>query len=296
MKQLFKRVILYARQYRANRGVEETFDAVIHFLNKAGLEVVLEEESAQVFEQPKIPVVAPPELGKQQDLMIVIGGDGSLLSAARLAIKVDVPVVGINRGRLGFLTDIAPQDVETKLSEVLAGKYSEERRFLLSASIVEAGNIVFQSDALNDVVLMPGDEPHMIEFDVHINQQFMSRYWADGLIVTTPTGSTAYSLSSGGPILHPGLDALALVPVFSHTLSSRPIVLDANQEINIKLGEHNTSAPRLSCDGHQRHIVTPGQSIRVVKKSQQLRLLHPLEYNYYETLRKKLGWESKHRG
>ncbi|KTC76930.1 NAD(+) kinase [Legionella brunensis] len=295
MKQKFKRVILYARQHRANQGVNESLHRLVKFLQREQVDAYLDIDTATHFDVD-LPTLDRTLMGKKQDLIVVVGGDGSLLSAARMAIKVNVPVIGINRGRLGFLTDISPQNIEHHLGAVLSGKYEEEPRFLLHTSIHDGETIYFQGDALNDVVLGRGNETHLIEFDVFINQRFVSRYRSDGMILSTPTGSTAYALSAGGPIMHPQLNAIVLVPMFSHSLSSRPIVVDGEVKIDLKISECNESDLRISCDGHESRLVKPGQLVSIEKNTQQLRLLHPLDYHYYDTLRIKLGWESKHQG
>ncbi|CEK12046.1 NAD(+) kinase [Legionella hackeliae] len=295
MKQKFKRVILYVRQHRANQGVNESLHRLVEFLHHEKVDTYLDIDTATHFDVD-LPTLDRNLMGKKQDLIVVVGGDGSLLSAARMAIKVNVPVIGINRGRLGFLTDISPQNIENQLSAVLNGKYEEELRFLLHTCIHDGETIYFQGDALNDVVLGRGNETHLIEFDVIINQRFVSRYRSDGMILSTPTGSTAYALSAGGPIMHPQLNAIVLVPMFSHSLSSRPIVVDGEVKIELKISERNESDLRISCDGHESRLVKPGQLVSIEKNAQQLRLLHPLDYHYYDTLRVKLGWESKHQG
>ncbi|KTD31570.1 NAD(+) kinase [Legionella maceachernii] len=295
MKQKFKRVILYARQYRANGGVTESMHRLVDFLRDQKIAAFLDVDTASSFDID-LPVLEREAMGEKQDVIVVVGGDGSLLSAARMAIKINVPVIGINRGRLGFLTDISPNNIETHLAPVLAGKYEEEQRFLLYTRIHDGETTYFQGDALNDVVLGRGTETHLIEFDVIINQQFVCHYRSDGLILSTPTGSTAYALSAGGPIMHPQLNAIVLVPMFSHSLSSRPLVVDGQVKIDLKISTRNESDLRVSCDGHESRMVKPGQLVSIEKNAQQLRLLHPCDYHYYDTLRIKLGWESKHQG
>ncbi|KTD19754.1 NAD(+) kinase [Legionella londiniensis] len=288
-KQKFKRAVLYARQYRANQGVNETLERVKDFLESQQIDAYQDSDTASSFTL-KLPVLEREHMGQNQDLIIVVGGDGSLLSAARMAIKVNVPVIGINRGRLGFLTDISPKDIETQLGAILKGEYTEERRFLLQTQIYDEETTYFQGDALNDVVLSRGTGTHLIEFEVHINRQFVGHYRADGLIVATPTGSTAYALSAGGPIMHPQLNAMVMVPMFSHSLSSRPLVIDGRDVIDISISEKNECNLQISCDGHESRLVKPGQQVSIEKNAQQLRLLHPLDYHYYDTLRIKLGW------
>ncbi len=291
-KQKFNRVILYARLHRANEGVSETLTKLVKFLKKKKIDAFVDIDTKESFKL-NLPLLERAKMGKNQDLIIVVGGDGSLLSAARMAIKVNVSVIGINRGRLGFLTDISPLDLEKQLSDILDGLYQEERRFLLQTRIYDEDQTYFQGDALNDVVLSRGRVTHLIDYDVCINQQFVSHYRADGLIVSTPTGSTAYALSAGGPIMHPQLNAMVIVPMFSHSLTTRPLVVDSQAGIEVKISRTNESELQISCDGHESHRVKPGQRVSIEKNAQQLRLLHPTNYNYYDTLRIKLGWGSQ---
>ena len=295
MNQSFKRVILYARQHRANQGVSESLHRLVEFLQSRKIEIVQDIDTSSSFSLD-IPVLERNKVGKNKDLIVVVGGDGSLLSAARMAIQVNAPVIGVNRGRLGFLTDILPHDLETQLSAVLDGHYEEEQRFLLKTSIYDQENTYFEGNALNDVVLSRGSETHLIEFDVYVNQQFVSHFRSDGMILATPTGSTAYALSAGGPIMHPQLNAVVLVPLFSHSLSSRPLVISGEAQIELHISDSNENDLRISCDGHESRMVKPGQKVAIEKNNNQLRLLHPPGYHYYDTLRSKLGWESKHQG
>jgi NAD+ kinase len=203
------------------------------------------------------------------------------------------PVLGINRGSLGFLTDIRPDELEVKVSEVLAGRYLLESRFLLEAHVRRGLESIGQSDALNDVVLHPGKSTRMIEFEMFIDGQFVCSQKADGLIVSTPTGSTAYALSAGGPIMHPKLDAIVIVPMYPHTLSSRPIVVDGNSELKVVVASDMQIYPLVSCDGQNHFTCAPGDTLTIRKKAQKLQLIHPLEHNYYEVCRTKLGWGSR---
>lgn len=294
-KSQFKRIILYARQHRANPGVSESLHRLVDFLEKQNVTIYQDVDTLLGFDL-QLPVLTKNEMGGKNDLIIVIGGDGSLLSGARMATKVNTPVIGINRGSLGFLTDILPNDIETQISAVLAGQYKEEKRFLLNARIFDENTTYFEGDALNDVVLSRGNETHLIEFSVYVNEQLMSHYRSDGMILSTPTGSTAYALSAGGPIMHPQLNAIVLVPMFSHSLSSRPLVIDGESKIELHISHCNEADLRISCDGHESRMVKGGQKVAVQKNDHLLRLLHPLDYHYYDTLRSKLGWESKHQG
>lgn len=294
-KQKFQRVILYARHHRANQGVNESLHRLVDFLQAHQVEAWVDKDTATHF-ATELPLMPREQMGQQQDLIVVVGGDGSMLSAARMAISVNVPVIGINRGRLGFLTDISPIDIDQQLGAVLGGHYREEKRFLLTTRIYDEEQTYYQGNALNDVVLGRGSETHLIEFDVYIDNQFVSHYRSDGMILATPTGSTAYALSAGGPIMHPKLNAIVLVPMFSHSLSSRPLVIDAESHIDLVIAKTNESDLRISCDGHESRMVKPGQHVLIQKTAERLCLLHPCDYHYYDTLRIKLGWESKNQG
>lgn len=286
--QAFKRVALLGRQN--DEGIEKTLRTLKDYLTSLNVEVVLEPNTAKLIPEADLPIFPQELLCKNCDLIVVVGGDGSMLSAAHIAAQFEIPVLGINRGRLGFLTDIRPDELY-KISEVLSGKYIKEERFLLTAKILHDDKITKESHALNDVVLLPGNVAHMIEFEIYIDQQIICTQRADGIIIATPTGSTAYALSGGGPILHPGLNAIVLVPMFPHTLSSRPIVVKGDCTITLVLVKDHGIAPRVSCDGQQRIPLAPGDKIQIQKKLEKLILIHPKDYNYFETLRQKLGWE-----
>src|SRR3990167_2411064 len=265
-KQGFNRIALIGREGTA--GVPETLTALIDYLHTKKKQVVLEDSTAQMTQDGRrLPLVAAKDIKKYADLLIVVGGDGSMLNAAHIAVAQELPVLGINRGRLGFLTDIHPDHLD-KIDAILNGQYQEEKRFLLDASIQCDAQLVAQEAALNDVVLLPGDVAQMIEYDVYINNEFVCSQRADGLIVATPTGSTAYALSGGGPILHPHLDAIVLVPMFPHTLSSRPIVIKNNSHIKILICKENETSPYISCDGQNRVAIKPGGSIKIKKNKQ----------------------------
>lgn len=286
----FKVIGIYGRV--KNHGVIEALKALIGYLRSLRQEIIMDTETAEALEDASIARISLNELSKHCDLLIVVGGDGSLLHAAHAIVNDEIPVLGINRGRLGFLTDILPTELK-KIKSILEGDYILEKRFLLSAIVDYQDQIIGQSDALNEVALIPDSVPHMNEFEIYIDEQFVCSQDSDGLIIATPTGSTAYALSGGGPILHPQLDAIVIVPMFPHTLSMRPIVIEGNRRINIAITPNNTTTPRLTCDS-QAFINTPrGSHIHIHKKPQQLHLIHPLDYNYYETLRSKLYWGRK---
>lgn len=268
---------------------------LIRFLQRRGKRFVLEAETAALIRDASMVKAAQrimdmDTLGQVCDLVIVVGGDGSLLRGARALAKYNVPLLGVNRGRLGFLTDIMPEDIESKVDEVLSGEYISEMRFLLDMEVVRQGEVIATADAFNDVVLHPGQFIHMLQFEISVDGVFVTSQRSDGIIVSTPTGSTAYSLSGGGPLLHPTLDAIVVVPMNPHTLSSRPIVVAGDSEIVVLVGEHNRAEPMVTCDGHSHVDVQTGDRIRIRKKPQLLQLLHPKDYNFYERCRSKLGW------
>ncbi len=257
------------------------------------VDISLDKHAANAIDNPALPVFDKQELGDRCDLVVVVGGDGSMLSAGRTLAHYDVQVVGINRGGLGFLTDIAPDELEQKMDQVFDGDYSTEDRFLLSTRICSEVGKSNCGPALNDVVLSSGSASRMIEFELYIEDQFVYSQRSNGLIVSTPTGSTAYALSGGGPIMHPALDAIVLVPMFPHTLTSRPIVIDGNKAIRIVVGSLHDINPLVSCDGHENFTVEPGDELHINKLDDVLTLIHPNPTNYYENCRRKLGWGSK---
>ena len=215
-----------------------------------------------------------------------------MLSAARTLAKFDTPVLGVNRGRLGFLTDITPDEIAVKIPAVLEGEFVSESRFLLGAEVWREGKPVGRGEALNDVVVNSGASAQMIEFELYINDCFVYRQRADGLIVSTPTGSTAYSLSGGGPIMHPTLDAIVLVPMFPHALSSRPIVVDGDSEIRLDILARNRIHPPVTCDGRPNMKARPGDAVHISKYPHQLTLLHPRGHSFYASCRDKLRWSN----
>lgn len=275
------------------QGVPEALQETYGFLKQHQYNVTVESTTASLMSSAKS--VAPTEaLPDDIDIILVVGGDGSLLNAARTASQYSLPVLGINRGRLGFLTDIAPSQIDT-LHNILQGQYQAEQRPFLEAQFTTQDQKQHQMLALNDVVLLPGDIAHMIEYDTYVDDLLVYNQRADGLIIATPTGSTAYCLSGGGPVLHPSLDAMVMVPMFPHTLSSRPIVLNGNSKIRIHINMTTETSPYISCDGHSKSALAINSDILVKKSSQSLRLIHPVDYNYYKILREKLGWEHRAR-
>jgi len=290
MRPAFKKVILFGKRHREKSTISTLLE-LSAYLQTIGIQVSIEQETAKMADINNLPTVTEDNL-HSDELIIVVGGDGSLLNAARIASEKNIPVLGINRGRLGFLTDIKP-DQFSDIEHILKGHYLEEKRFLLNADIIANTQIIHHQTALNDIVLLPGDVAHMIEFSIEIDGQLMCTQRADGLIVATPTGSTAYALSGGGPILHPQLDAVVLVPMFPHKLTSRPIVISGNSDIKISIDKNNDTAPRLSCDGEEYISLESDHTVHISKNKNPLTLIHPENYQYFSTLRTKLQWENK---
>ena len=231
------------------------------------------------------------QLVARSDLVISLGGDGTLLSAARALVDKDTPLLGINLGRLGFLADVSVADFEQHLIDVIAGKYTIENRFFIEGEIHKSSRAISSSIALNDIVLHSHESLSMIEYEVYSDGKLIHKQRADGVIVTTPTGSTAYALSGGGPIMHPSLETLAIVPICPHTLSNRPIVLPAEQEIEVRLGQAEAIA-RVNYDGQSTVIIDSDNRVCIKRYPKSIALLHPQDYDYFQILRAKLYWST----
>ncbi|WP_340621190.1 NAD(+) kinase [Xenorhabdus siamensis] len=269
-----------------------THEILYHWLVSKGYCVIVDRQVAKDINLQGAQTGGLTEIGKMADLVIVVGGDGNMLGAARVLARYDIKVIGINRGNLGFLTDLDPDNALQQLSEVLNGEYRDEKRFLLEAQVTKKGQKPRHSTALNEVVLHPGKVAHMIDFEVYIDERFAFSQRSDGLIIATPTGSTAYSLSAGGPILTPNLDAIVLVPMFPHTLSARPLVISSGSRIRLKFAQ-NSSGYEVSCDSQIVLPIQDGEEVIIKRSEYNLHLIHPKDYNYFNTLSTKLGWSKK---
>ena len=277
----------------AHEGANISLNAILLYLQERGCRVLVEERVADMMQSNGFETADLVTIGRDCDLAIVVGGDGNMLGAARVLARFDIAVVGVNRGNLGFLTDINPDNFNNQLDCIFSGDCQVEQRFLLEVEVYRHDELKSTNSAVNEVVLHHGKVAHMMEFEIYIDDNFVFSQRSDGLIVATPTGSTAYSLSGGGPILTPNLDALTLVPMFPHTLSSRPIVVDASSVVKMKVSPENTDNLQVSCDSHIVLTVLPGDEIRIRKNPNKLSLIHPKDYNYFNVLRTKLGWGSK---
>lgn len=285
----FPRIALVAKPGGSN--AVETLGAVADFLLARGHSVRLDTAAGSVLPRRDVEVGPLERLVRDADLVIVVGGDGTLLHAARTAADAGVPLLGINLGRLGFLTDISPDELTTALDPILAGEYVEDPRCIIRADVGAGGATRASQTAFNDVVVHKWNTARLIEFETYIDGRFVNIQRADGLIVSTPTGSTAYALSGGGPILHPALDALVLVPICPHTLSNRPLVVSGESCVEIVVNGHSDcDHVRITCDGQETIGLAASERIRVRKHACGVRLIHPRGHDHFELLRAKLGW------
>lgn len=285
MKPQFKKIGLVVKQH--DPGAQETLRTAVARLHAAGRTLVAAAATAGLLPEFNVMTGDPAAT----DLVIVVGGDGTLLHTARLLAPRGVPLVGINAGRLGFLADIRPEDIAGSLDAVLSGDFVEEPRALLHAGVP---NRDWAGTALNDVVIQKCDAGRMIEFETHVDGSYVCRHRADGIIISTPTGSTAYALSAGGPILHPRLAALAIVPICPHTLSDRPIVVNSDAAIEIRMRDIEKAEARVVLDGQQHANLDAGDRVLIKRQDPPARLLHPAGHDYYRLLRQKLHWGRDH--
>ena len=292
MKKEFNVVAIVAR--RLTDRILESITKIDSLLNEMGIQTLLEEKVLSALKLNRGDgVVTRAELGGVADLVIVVGGDGSILGVSRDLAGSGVPVVGVNRGSLGFLAAIAPGDIEEKFEQILSGDYSIEDHFLLEAQVFRDDVLVSSSTALNDVVVNPSSMSRMMEFDLLVNEEFVYNQRSDGIIVASPTGSTAYSLSAGGPIMHPRLDAVVVVPMFPHTLTSRPLVVSGDSRVMVRIIDAAEGAPQLSCDSQINLPLEVGDVVKVGKSAEPLNLLYPAGHSFYESCRSKLDWASR---
>jgi NAD+ kinase len=268
--------------------VAETAATLLPYLAGRGVQVLVSDEAAPT--AAAAARVPERQLGERADLMIAIGGDGTLLYAARLVARHGVPLLGVNRGRLGFLTDVMPQDLLPSVDAALAGKLEADERPMLAAQLRCADGRLAQSLALNDVVMQKHDTGRTLDFETRINGQFVNSHGGDGIIVATGTGSTAYALSCGGPILEPHLPALVIAPICPHTLSDRPIVVSSSSVIEVVLSERADTQAHVICDGAMLGDFAAQDRLEVRLAAERVRLLHPPGYDYYRLLRSKLHW------
>jgi len=286
MAQRFQHVAIVGKHQA--RGIRPVLEEIAEFVTAQGLDVSLERDTALNTGITDYEALSNEELGQRCDLAIVVGGDGTMLGFAREMARHGTPLVGINQGRLGFITDISVEKFREALAPILAGDYEKEQRAMLEGSVWRDGEVIFEGLALNDVVVSRGATASMVELKVDVGDEFVANMRADGVIVASPTGSTAYSLSSGGPIMHPSIAGWVLVPIASHTLSNRPIVLPDSGEVCMEIVAGRDAS--VNFDMQSLASLLHGDRIKVRRSAHKVCFLHPRGWSYYATLRRKLRW------
>jgi NAD+ kinase len=269
-------------------GIRPALEEIAHFLISCGLEVSFEHDTARNIGVTDFDALSTRQMGERCDIAVVVGGDGTMLGIARELARYDLPMVGINQGRLGFITDVTMGQYKEALAPMVAGDFEEESRAMLEGDVWRDGQRIFEGLSLNDVVVSRGASASMVELRVDVGDDFVANMRADGLIVATPTGSTAYALSAGGPILHPSIGGWVVLPIASHTLSNRPIVLPDTGEVRIGIVSGKDVSANF--DMHTLASLMPGDQVRVRRSAFKVRFLHPRGWSYYATLRRKLRW------
>jgi NAD+ kinase len=271
--------------------VARTLTNVCAYLREQNYHVFVEQGSAQfVYDSADVNIGSMTQLGEECDVVIVLGGDGTFLAAARDIVASNIPLIGVNLGRLGFLVDISPDRLTQTLTQILSGNYTQEQRYLLRAKILRNEHVIHEETAVNEVAIHRWMTPSMIEIVTKIDGVFLNSQRSDGLIIATPTGSTAYSLSAGGPILYPSLNALVLVPLNPHTLSNRPIVIHDSAEIEISFCQREQINALVTCDHVEIPDVLISDKILITKEPLPITILHPAGHDFFDILRSKLNW------
>ena len=286
MKSQFRHVALIGK-FQA-QGSRSALENIAHFLGTKGCEVAIEKDTATNTGLTQFPTLDALAIGAQCDLALVVGGDGTMLGIGRRLAKFGIPLVGINQGRLGFMTDIAFDNYQSALEPMLRGEFEQEKRWMMQAEVVRDSRCVFSATAMNDVVVNRGATAGMVELRVEVDGRFVANQRADGLIIASPTGSTAYALSAGGPLLHPSIAGWVLVPIAPHTLSNRPIVLPNAGEVAIEIVAGRDASANF--DMQSMASLMHGDRVTVRKSEHQMRFLHPKGWSYFDTLRRKLHW------
>lgn len=286
MKKQFKHIVLVGKYQDAH--MREQVICLAEFLRARHINVMMETHTAQCANISDYPIQDLLHVDAQIDLAIVLGGDGTMLGVARKLLQHQIPLLGINRGRIGFLTDISSDDMLSVVSKVLDGEYILEQRLMLQTHVIRGDVHLNAGLALNDVVISKGESARLIDLEVTIDGQFVHRQRSDGLIIATPTGTTAYALSAGGPILHPTVEAITLVPICPHTLTNRPITIHSTSEVHVVLVDEEK--PHMHLDGQSALALQSGDRIVIKRAEKMLPLLHPVGHCHFDMLRKKLNW------
>lgn len=285
----FRQVALFGKHHSSHTPASrQVLDEIAHFLMDQGCDVVLESTTASASGLTGYTTMDTAQIGQQCDLALVIGGDGTMLGIGRQLAQYGVPLIGINAGRLGFITDIALEQYPNSLSPILAGEYETDDRWLMQARVMRSGHCVFEANAMNDVVVYRGGTAGLVELRIEVDGHFVANQRADGLIIATPTGATAYALSAGGPLLHPNTDGWVMVPIAPHTLSNRPIVLANTAHIAVEVVAGKDASANF--DMQSLSELMPGDRVEVTRSAHQVRFLHPRGWTYFDTLRQKMHW------
>ncbi|MFT6047865.1 MAG: NAD+ kinase [Arenicella sp.] len=285
---MFKTIGVFGKYQDAS--IEKPLKILTAHLEAKGVQVKIGHTTAKEIARDLPQEKLDNDLAQDIDLAIVIGGDGTLLHVARRMAEAEVPLVGINLGRLGFLTDIPQANMLDEIDTILEGNYHLEERMMLDVSVLRDSEVIYQQFALNDIVLGKHSLERLMSWQAHVDNQFVTAARSDGVILATPTGSTAYALSAGGAIMHPGLDVISMVPVAAHTLSNRPIGLPANANIELTIHNRAENCAHVSTDGLIGCNLTGDEVVRVTRSKLSVKLVHTKNYNYFAMLRAKLGW------
>ena len=285
---MFEKIGIIAKA--ADADVRAALGATLNVLRRRNVDIALDAHCAAVADDPSVAGLPDREVVHDRDLVIAIGGDGTLLRAAKLAFPGRVSMLGVNLGRLGFLTDLNPEHVQDALGNVLDGRFTSEERCVLKAEIRRGEDLVARGEGVNDIVIQKWNTARLIAFDTYVDDSFVLSQRSDGMIVSTPTGSTAYSLSGGGPIMQPELPAVVLVPICPHALTNRPIVLADSSIIDIVIAPEYANESRVTCDGEPLPPIEPGDRIRIARHDQNVHLIHPAGHDHFANLRAKLHW------
>lgn len=285
---MFRRIGIVAKQ--GDAALRQTLQSVLEVLRRHSADVIVDQVAGLETLGEGQRLGSDSALVADRDLVVAIGGDGTLLRAGKLAFSRRVPVLGINLGRLGFLADLSPQQVTIGLDAILAGRFVAEDRFVLQCEILREGQPVTVQHALNDVVIQRWNTARLITLNTYVDGRFVHTQRSDGMIVSTPTGSTAYALSGGGPILDPALEAIVLVPICPHTLTNRPFVISNSARVEIDVASDNAEDARVTADGNPMPTLAVGDRIRITRHPESVRLIHPTGHDHFATLRAKLHW------
>ena len=289
----FRQIALFGKYQTTAPGVADAparraLEEIAHFLMDQGFDIVIEDETAANMGLGSYNTLSVNQIGRSCDLGLVVGGDGTMLGIGRQLAPFKIPLIGINQGRLGFITDIALDQYQQTLKPMLAGVYQEDQRSLMQARVERDGETIFSALAMNEVVVNRGGTAGMVELRMEVDGHFVANQRADGLIISTPTGSTAYCLSAGGPLMHPAIDGWVIVPIAPHTLSNRPLVVSNATEVAIEIVAGRDASANF--DMQSMASLMPGDRIVVKRSEHKVRFLHPKGWTYFDTLRQKMHW------